>query len=134
METIREFKYISATSGELLFKFPFRVGDLVMVTDWGESYSSYKEAFKYFGLWDKNFNVRFPFYATYPWRRREEIKNRLFKVMGVVEHRNNSGYSVFYIKDNENKEAIIGGEGLKPFKVFPLRPGETNEIKINKLK
>ena len=133
METTKEFKYISATSGRILSTFPFRVGDLVMVTDWGESYSSYKEAFKYFGLWDKNYEIRFPFYATCSERRRKENKNRLFKIMGVVEHRNN-GCSVFYIKDNENRESIIGGEGLKPFKVFPLRPGETNEIKINKLK
>ena len=138
MEDIGEFKYITDKKvpetrwgRRVKAKFPFRVGDLVKVTDWGGSYTSYTGAFKYFKILNENGIVRFPYYAIYSDRR---PPNRAFKILDIAEHESFDGEFLFYIKDNENREAVVGGDYLIPLKTFPLRPGETKEIKIKRIK
>ena len=127
---IRLFKY-EHTDG-YISSFPFRVGDIVKVKDWGESYSSYKGAFKYF-----TGSTNHPYYSSFfnPHKEEEERENAgEFKIIGVAEHGMHCRDTVSYIRDRMGRGQIIGLEGLELVKQLPLRIGETTVIKLEKLK
>lgn len=115
---------------EVTVYYPFRVGDLVKVKNWGCRYTTYTNAFE--TLTGKR---ETPFYCN-PKNDRTLVTlspNKLFKVVSAAEHESSKGDILFYIIDNERKGAVIGGWGLKPHKVYPLREGESYDIKIDKI-
>ena len=108
--------------------FPFRVGDLVRVKNWGCRYTTFQTANNFFSGSTKS-----PYYSILgSGSRRFPPRSKLFKIAAVVEHCYGRAV-VTYIKDNENRYAVIGAEGLEPFKTYLLAPGETNEIVLDKL-
>ena len=112
--------------------FPFRVGDIVKVKDWGESYSSYKSAFKYF-----TGSTNPPYYSSFfNWHKEEEERENAkeFKIIGVAEHSMHCRDTVSYIRDRIGRGQVIGLEGLELVKQLPLRVGEKTIIKLEKLK
>ena len=114
--------------------FPFRVGDVVRVTDWGESYSIYTKAFIYFTN-----SADTPYYCGFTLetekRRKEYGDKQCFKIINIAEHGdNNNGIIVCYIQDRAKHGVVIGPEGLKLVKQFPLRKNETINIVLKKIK
>lgn len=53
--------------------------------------------------------------------------------MDIAEHETYWGRILFLIKDNQNQEAVVDGEGLKPFKVYPLKDNENKIVEINRI-
>jgi hypothetical protein len=111
---------------------PFRVGDIVRVANWGQVYSSYTNAFRYFtNSSDK------PYYSCNDFniekRRREDGKKQLFKIIKIAEHEQH-GFILCYIQDRARRGVVIGPEGLKLVKQFPLRKNETINIVLKKIK
>ena len=120
--TIKIFEYKTTRGG--LEYFPFRVGDLVKVKDWGETYSSYTAAFKYFYN-----DVKPPYYSN-----NYSIRDcQTFKIWGMAEHVDGHNI-VTYIKDIYGHDNVIAADGLELVKQFPLRKGEKTKIKLKKLK
>ena len=111
---------------------PFRVGDIVRVTDWGESYSSYTEAFAFLtGSKEKPYYSCDDYYIQK--RRREEGDKQFFKIIKIAEHKH--GVTILcYIQDRFKRGVVIGQEGLKLVKQFPLRKNETINIVLEKIK
>lgn len=108
--------------------YPFRKGDLVLITDWGGRYTSYTSAFVRFCGTDKP-----PYYSGFCYY--ENILNhRLFKIKDIAEHTNSPGQVVCYLEDNERRGVVMSIECLRPFKTYPLRPGETNKVYLEKIK
>ena len=106
-------------------EIPFRVGDLVMIKDWGGIYDFYQSAFVHFTGSNNT-----PYYCDY--HNRNIPFNKLFKVMDIAEH--GSFHDILcYVIDNERRSAVIEASYLKPFKVYPLRQGEKSEIKLKKI-
>jgi hypothetical protein len=127
---IRLFEYINSEGYSVLF--PFRVGDIVKVKNWGESYSSYKGAFKYF-----TGSTNPPYYSSFlDWNKEKEERENAgeFKIIGVAEHSMHCRDTVSYIRDRIGRGQIIGLEGLELVKQLPLRIGEKTTIKLEKLK
>lgn len=127
---INLFEYINSEGYSVLF--PFRVGDIVKVKDWGESYSSYQGAFVHFTGKHKP-----PYYSNFlDWKTEEEERKNAgeFKIIGVAEHGQNKRYVVAYIQDRVGRGQVIGLEGLELVKQLPLRIGETTVIKLEKIK
>ena len=127
---IRLFGY-KHTDGYISF-FPFRVGDIVKVKNWGDSYSSYKGAFKYF-----TGSTNPPYYSSFLNCHKEEEERENageFKIIGVAEHSMHCRDTVSYIRDRIGRGQIIGLEGLELVKQLPLRIGEKTIIKLEKLK
>ena len=130
---IKQFEYINSEGYMVLF--PFRVGDIVKVKNWGESYSSYNDAFVYF-----TGKCQVPYYSSFLHYQdenyaRENAGN--FKIIGVAEPDQSGGpaFSVIaYIKDRAGRDQVIGLEGLELVKQMPLRIGETTIIKLEKIK
>jgi len=112
---------------------PFRVGDIVRVIDWGESYSTYKKAFIYFTN-----SADTPYYCGFTLetekRRKEDGDKQCFKIINIAEHGDNNGNIVCYIQDRAKHGVVIGPEGLKLVKQFPLRKNETINILLKKIK
>lgn len=132
--TVIEFTYISKCGNRELGKFPYRVGDYVKVCDWGSIYSTYTDAFMFFGLRNPDGGIREPFYSNPHTSHRCRTQNRIFKIMDIAEHETYWGRTLFLIKDNQNQEAVVDGEGLKPFKVYPLKDNETKIVEIKRIK
>lgn len=85
---------------------PIKIGDLVNVSDYGERYGSYTDAFKFFWGGDKCCD-----YSYY----NEPSKKKLWKVMGLARH----GYGnqiLAYIQDREFNKLVIKLDALKLFK------------------
>lgn len=111
---------------------PFRVGDIVRVTNWGNSYPCYKEAFAFFtGSWEK------PYYSCDNFdiekRRREDGDKQLFKIKKIAEHELDESI-LCYIQDRAKHGVVINTEGLELVKQFPLRKNETINIVLEKIK
>ena len=101
---IKLFEYINSEGYSLLF--PFRVGDIVKVKDWGESYSSYKDAFVHFTR-----STNPPYYSSFlDWHKEEEEREKAdkFKIIGVVEHCLHSRQILAYIQDRMGRGQVIG--------------------------
>lgn len=127
---IRLFEY-KHTDGHISV-FPFRVGDIVKVKDWGESYSSYKRAFEYF-----TGSTNHPYYSSFlNWNKEKEERENAgeFKIIGVAEHGIHCRNTVSYIRDRMGRGQVIGLEGLELVKQLPLRIGEKTVIKLEKIK
>ena len=111
---------------------PFRVGDIVRVTDWGESYSSYTEAFAFL-----TGSREIPYYSfggcCVEEGRREEGDKQLFKIIKIAEH-GQHGFILCYIQDRAKRGVVIGPKGLELVKQFPLRKNETINIILEKIK
>lgn len=113
-------------------RYPFRVGDIVKVKDWGESYSTYKDAFKHF-----TGSTNPPYYSSFlDWHKEDEERENAgnFKIIGVAEHGQNKHYVVGYIQDRMGRGQVIGLDGLNLVKQMPLRIGEETTIKLEKIK
>lgn len=112
---------------------PFRVGDIVRVTDWGESYSTYTNAFIYFTN-----SADTPYYCGMSLetekRRKEDGDKQCFKIINIAEHTYSSGGIVCYIQDRAKRGVVISPEGLELVKQFPLRKNETINIVLKKIK
>ena len=124
------FEYIDNEGHTVLF--PFRVGDIVKVKDWGESYSSYEDAFVHF-----TGKRQAPYYSNFlHWQDEKDAREnaREFKIIGVAEHGQNKHYIVTYIQDRIGRGQVIGLEGLELVKQLPLRIGERTVIKLEKIK
>ncbi len=107
---------------------PFRVGDIVRVINWGNSYSSYTEAFVFL-----TGNYEPPYYS-YGDLRRQDGEKQLFKIVKVAEHGRFADAILFYIQDRAKRGVVIGSRGLKLVKQFPLRKNETINIVLEKIK
>ena len=112
---------------------PFRVGDIVRVTNWGQSYTRYIEAFAFL-----TGSMEAPYYSSdsfslYEERIREDGDKQLFKIVKVAEH-GDFEQILFYIQDRAKRGVVIGPEGLKLVKQFPLRKNETINIVLEKIK
>lgn len=108
--------------------FPFRTGDIVRVTNWGECYSTYENAFIYFTN-----SVDTPYYCGSTKRRKEDGDKQLFKIINIAEHESTGGI-VCYIQDRSKRGVVIDIEGLELVKQFPLRKNETINIVLEKIK
>jgi len=106
--------------------FPFRIGDIVRVTDWGWCYSSYTKAFVFLT------GSREPPYYSFC-KREQEGDKQLFKIINIAEHEFINGDIVCYIQDRLKRGVVIAPEGLKLVKQFPLRKNETNNIILGKI-
>lgn len=111
MNTTIEFTYVASDGRGDLGKFPYRVGDYVKVRNWGSIYSTYSGAFMFFGLRNPNGRIREPFYSDHYKSYRCRTENRIFKIMGIVEHETFYGRILFLIKDNQNQEALVDNNG-----------------------
>jgi len=126
-----EFTYKFEDGRIRLDTFPFRPGDLVEVIDWGEHYSSFKTAFNAFGFGEQkrhgyNCDVQ-SYYANRP---------KIFKFVAALEHCDYPQNIICHIRSMQGHNFVIGIEGLKPVKVYPLRKlkGETTTVEIKRLK
>lgn len=127
---IKLFEYINSEGHSVLF--PFRVGDIVKVKNWGDSYSSYRDAFVHF-----TGKCQAPYYSNFlPWEVEKDARENAgeFKIIGVAEHGQNKHYILAYIQDRMGRGQVIGLEGLELVKQLPLRIGETTVIKLEKIK
>lgn len=127
---IKLFEYINSEGHSLLF--PFRVGDIVRVKDWGESFSTYEDAFVHF-----TGKCQPPYYSNFLHWQDEETEREAasdFKIISVAEHGQYKYYIVAYIRDRLGRGQVIGLGGLELVKQMPLRIGETKVIKLEKIK
>ena len=114
---------------------PFRIGDIVKVKDWGESYNYYTTAFEYF----KGENKK-PYYSldTYGglnmYRERKDAKE--FKIFGIIAHpnKNTRNLILLYLKDRLNKDIVINSNGVELVKQYPLRKNENTTIFLKTIK
>lgn len=128
MESIgKKFKFISHNGD--INKLPFRVGDFVTINDWGGQYDTYTGAFVHFYG-----STTSPYYSHRDNQKKEILGKRKFRVMAVAEHGSFSSEVLCYLKDVTGAGCIMEGNYLTPVKVFPLRPGESCEIKLDKIK
>jgi len=113
--------------------FPFRIGDIVRVTNWSCSYPSYTEAFVFL-----TGSRETPYYSCNNLyiedRRREDGDKQLFKIIKIAEHEFCNGNIICYIQDRTKRGVVIGLEGLKLVKQFPLRKNETINVILEKIK
>ena len=127
---IKLFEYINSEGHTVLF--PFRVGDIVKIKDWGESYSSYEDAFVHF-----TGKRQAPYYSNFSrWKDEKNARENAgdFKIIGVAEHGHIKRYIIAYIQDRVGRGQVIGLEGLELVKQLPLRIGEGTVIKLEKIK
>ena len=126
-----EFTYKFENGKGLYKKLPFRPGDLVEVADWGEHYSNFTTAFNAFGFGEQKshgFNTN----------RQATAANRphVFKFVAALEHYQYEGRIICHVRSMQGHNFVIGIDGLKPVKVYPLRKlkGETTTVEVKKLK
>lgn len=130
---IKLFEYINSDGHTFLF--PFRVGDIVKVKDWGGSFSSYKDAFVHF-----TGKCQAPYYSNFlHWKDEKYARENAgeFKIIGVAEHGKKNAlkrYVIAYIQDRIGRGQVIDLEALELVKQFPLRIGEKTVIKLEKIK
>ena len=125
-----KFTYKFENGNELYKKLPFRPGDLVEVADWGEHYSCFQTAFNAFGFGEQKshgFNAK-----------RQDIpanRPRVFKFIAALEHYRFKGCIICHVRSMQGHNFVIGINGLKPVKVYPLRKlkGETTTVEIKRL-
>lgn len=116
-------------------KYPFRIGDLVKIIDAGEMFSTYESAFVHF---TGSSNV--PYFCnhsnlTYSQRKEllDTIDTSVFKIKGVAKHTRHD-WIVFYVTDRVNRGCVITGDGLAPYKIYPMRKGEKSIIELEVIK
>lgn len=127
---IRLFEFINSEG--IKKRYPFRVGDIVRVINWGDSYPSYKEAFLHF-----TGQCNPPYYSNFLSCKQEEGERNGacdFKIINIAEHGQSTRLILSYIKDRMGRGVVIGLEGLELVKQMPLRIGEKTVIKLEKIK
>ena len=128
--SIKLFEFINSEG--IKKRYPFRVGDIVRVEDWGESFSCYKDAFVHFIGKCKQ-----PYYSSFLRSEDEERERKSageFKIIGIAEHGHNHRFILSYIKDRMGRGQVIDLDGLSLVKQMPLRIGEETTIKLEKKK
>jgi hypothetical protein len=120
---IRLFEYINS-KGHSVF-YPFRVGDIVKVNNWGQSYTTYTDAFVHF-----TGKHHPPYYSSC--LNLEDASD--FKIIGVAEHGDINREIIAYIRDRMCRGQVICLEGLELVKQMPLRIGEKTVINLEKIK
>lgn len=128
--SIKLFEFINSEG--IKKRYPFRVGDIVRVEDWGESFSCYKDAFVHFIGKCKQ-----PYYSSFLRSEDEERERKSageFKIIGIAEHGHNTRFILSYIKDRMGRGQVIDLDGLSLVKQMPLRIGEETTIKLEKIK
>ena len=128
--SIKLFEFINSEG--IKKRYPFRVGDIVRVEDWGESFSCYKDAFVHFIGKCKQ-----PYYSSFLRSEDEERERKSageFKIIGIAEHGHNHRFILSYIKDRMGRGQVIDLDGLSLVKQMPLRIGEETTIKLEKIK
>jgi len=123
----KKFKFISKNG--YVTELPFRVGDFVVINDWGGQYETYTGAFVHFYG-----STTRPYYSHRDNQKREILGRKKFRVTAVAEHESFPGDILCYLRDITGAGCVMDGEHLTPVKVFPLRPGENYEIKLDKIK
>lgn len=105
-------------------EFPFRVGDVVKVNDFGATYTGWAGANLHFT------NKRTsPFYSVCYDKRDTNIP---FKIKGIISHPNFRRV-ICYLEDRNKNGIIIGAEALRVVRQYPLRKGESNVIQLKKI-
>ena len=128
MESIgKKFNFISKNGH--VTKLPFRVGDFVTIKDWGGQYDTYTGAFVHFYG-----DTARPYYSHRDNQKKEILGKRKFRVTAVAEHESLTSDVLCYLRDVTGAGCIMDGHYLTPVRVLPLRPGESYEIKLDKIK
>lgn len=125
-----EFTYKFENGNGLYKKLPFRPGDLVEVADWGEHYSNFTTAFNAFGFGEQKLHG-YNSYEQYVAANRPPV----FKFVAALEHYQYEGHIICHVRSMQGHNFVIGIDGLKPVKVYPLRKlkGETTTVEVKKL-
>ena len=128
MENIgKKFNFISRDGH--INKSSFRVGDFVVINDWGGQYDTYTGAFVHFYG-----STTRPYYSYRDNQKKAIIGKTRFRVVAVAEHESFSSEVLCYLRDITGAGCVMGAEYLTPVKVYPLRPNESCEIKLDKIK
>ena len=125
MTTKQLFKYKFGNG--LIKEYPFRPGDIVSVKDWGGHYCSYTKAFKTFGFGEQinhGFNSSAMMYYG--------EKPKLYKLVAVLQHETMNDI-ICHIRSRTGHNFVMGIDGLKEERVYPLRIGEKKTIEVKKL-
>lgn len=104
--------------------YPFRIGDIIRVTNLDYRYTSYGDAFKHFtgSRW------KIPYYCDHWYAELDKE----FKIFEMVKH-GNSNDIIIYAKDRINNDIVIDAHGVKLVRQYPLRKGESIEIRLRAL-
>jgi len=108
-------------------RFPFRIGDIVKVKDWGDTYSQCPSFNKFFGVKDNK-----TYYEMSDDSNKKRSKAKDFKIVKLGAHPNGR-VVVAYIVDRAFRDNIIGIDGLSLVKQFPLRNGEQTTITLEQI-
>jgi hypothetical protein len=119
---MRTFTYL--LEGYNKMEFPFRVGDVVKVNDFGATYTGWSGANLYFTN-----KLMSPFYSIYYNKRDTNIP---FKIKGIISHPNYRRV-VCYLEDRDKNGIIIGAQALRVVRQYPLRKGESDTILLKKV-
>lgn len=117
-----KFIYISNSSN---WVFPFRVGDLVKISDWGGIYVCFTKANDALLGKDSKPYYNYELGCKSP-------RDRLFKIIKFGLHPDGRSV-VFAVKDIENKTAVMSSTALEPFLTYPLKVGESKIVELNKI-
>jgi hypothetical protein len=104
--------------------YPFRVGDIVIVTKEGNMYSGYKEAFKHF-----TGSTNPPYYCCH---HGSEF-GKVLRIVAMIGHVSCDAI-VTYCKDRLGNDIVIDADGLTVVRQYPLRVGENTTIHLDRLK
>ena len=119
---MRTFTYL--LEGYNKMEFPFRVGDVVKVNNFGATYTGWVGANLHFTNKSKS-----PFYSSYHNKRDTNIP---FKIKGIISHPNFRRV-VCYLEDRDKNGIIIGAQALRVVRQYPLRKGESDTILLKKV-
>ena len=122
-DTIKHFIYIKE-DGTVDSTYPFRVGDIVTINNWGLSYTTYRSAFFFF---TKSINP--PFYAV----NLNQWNNKTpFKIIDIAKHSYNKEI-LLYIMDRFRRSAVIGVKGVTLLRQYPLKENEKQIVYLKKI-
>lgn len=102
--------------------YPFRIGDIVMITKEGNMYSAYKKAFKHF-----TGSTKTPYYCCHGSELGKE-----FRIVAMIGHVSCDAI-VTYCKDRLGKDIVIDADGFTLVRQYPLRVGESTTIRLDRL-
>ncbi len=119
---MRIFTYLLGCYNKM--EFPFRVGDVVKVNDFGATYTGWVGANLHFTN-----KAMSPFYSICFDKRDTNIP---FKIKGIISHPNYRRV-VCYLEDRDKNGIIIGAQALRVVKQYPLRKGESDTIQLKKV-
>ena len=103
--------------------YPFRIGDIIRVGNPDYRYTSYGAAFKHF-----TGSTKIPYYCDHWYAK---LDNE-FKIFEMVKHGNTNDI-IIYAKDRINNDIVIDARGVKLVRQYPLRKGESTEIRLRAL-